>query len=739
MNQAKKRRRFIPDDDESSSSDESSNCTGIQLSTIINERGNYNRATSHLKHRLRCASTSSSSVSIDVPVEPIKNISSRTKKTERENKICDDSSSVDTAELLRIILKPKHSLINDTKFQSDAVHGNDKTLPYCSKITEYERQSKNPPEIDRSGSTPEEFSVDIALTSTKTTVEIYNRDEEESVETAELVRLLRQPVDLDPPLFVPVITENRSKLSTIHCNNLISSKRDMKAATDDFVMSVTNSPVNITEINIPETAGLAYDNINNEKTNRAPSPLEQSDDDEFVLPEQSDNSDDDSLAEEQDEHDKYDPTNITTTQNQRTTVDYRYLDSNVKNNHHEEGVFQDYAELHFSNSSTLNAGTSSSRATTNCHNPTRGEVFLSSTTHEFDDIQANDSLEFDKENICTHRVRNANSGIECSKIKNRAAYEESIENFSDDEYAQDLGLGEVTKVILERRQCRNHLERISNRNDTKSLKQQCITTLDGRFALGRYPDTSSKQTINPIASKSSNGQSSIFADSKQRKNDFNSMCEHKNQVMNQSRTPAATLMQHTTRPRRIRDPSARPIVVSHQQTNVSSAKRFRVSNDSTSSILNTHTLAAGSAMTSAWERNDVFGGSGVGAGSYQMHRQPYPNSQTIAESASVIEVDTFDHDDTVAPKNRRPVSRSRSFKKASADDNSKEKGKKTKRGASRSGGRRGKWGWKKKGKRMSKETSSGRSQNDQRRHGSTWAGNTDDPQLRHVGGAEMSF
>jgi hypothetical protein len=772
LKQTKKRRRFISTDDSSLSSDGSDS---IPLS--INGGNNLNRATSYLKRDRSVSTDSSTSTSFPFVGSKTRSFTPRTNKAEEENKMYDDSSSIDTAELLRSILQPKDPSISDKNIAPEAGHEGDTMLPNYNKKRVCDRVS-NDLLVD-------EQSVDIDTASTlressaETKVKSLN-DDADSVETAELMRRIRQPVDCDPTLTAAPNQTNMSASAQTLCNNIYFATNQDNTTIKDLAESVTVFPGNILEISIHETIGLEDDC--NEKVDEK-FPLSEQCEDEFVLPDQSDSS----VSSDPDDE-ATDVAWRATLQDQRCTSER--ADSKRKNHHKEEDAFLAFTEPH---RDLPNAGSSSHA--TKIHGSTIVEAIQasilgrpslevgrlsqsienekyrftshdkgiqnpsnkytlgspnSSDQHHSDEHQFdcnNDARANDENNIRIRRMQKSRyieDLVRYPKMKNSTENEENIENFSDDECTQGLGFGEEAAVLLGRRQCANRLDCVaSHKSDTKSLKQRCIATSNGQLSLGRCPGISAKPAKKPNFSNScSNG----FIDSKHHANHTTgTLNDQRNGQVPNLRLPSTDLTQgttnvhHTNRPRRIRDPSARPICEPHQQSNISSAKRFRVYTDHTSTFP-AQTLTMGTAPTTIWERNDIFGGSGVGAGSYQMHAQPYPDSQPVAGDAPVIEVDSSSQCDTVVPTKRRPVSKPpRSFRKANVDGGSKAEGKKAKRCGSRSGGGRGKWGWKNKGNRMSKGKSSASNQNVQRRNGSTWAGNTDDPQLRHVGGAEMSF
>ena len=313
---------------------------------------------------------------------------------------------------------------------------------------------------------------------------------------------------------------------------------------------------------------------------------------------------------------------------------------------------------------------------------------------------------------------------------------EMIECCSDEEYVPVWGHQTVTTKV--RADHGSFTKRPKRAADPKqSLAQQHITVSNGRLVLRRDP---------PV--DLGNGRKPESSDSSQKRNgsmdrDFKYQYPappEPNDPVTTHRGPFSSnhpVLPEVTnrstvvhRPRRIRDPSARKVMVVPPKRTTTSATPFRLYAHPAALPPNNVPTApiTVSARTSTWERNDVFGGSGVGAGSYQIQRQPNTKTNpTEAEDASVVVVDST-QDDLDAPAKRKPASKPRSYKKGTKTNRAS--------GSRGGGGKRGKWGWKNKGKRSTtKEKGNGR----QRRVTNTWAGNTDDPQLRHVGGAEMSF
>ena len=731
MNQTKKRRRFIASDDSSSSSD-GSDCVPISINRTDSIQVPVLRTSSHLK---LVQSVSKNSVSVPTTLPFIGSKSSNIIKNmnhqkEEEPKNYDDVSSVDTAELLQSILQPKHQLLSE----------------------------KMPNDLDDKSFEIDTASSGVKVTSTHKSTDIVHRNDDDSVETAELVRRIREPLDCDLTLSVTTNLANDAVQTQIRCESIcFSTNVDNSTTNCDTIL-----PRNNKEIKVYETSGKGVYGSHNEDEdsgkghNRDLTVHEDDDfflpeqcDDEFVLPEESDTDSSDDDSSDPNENGKYAYTAsaesyrcLLNTCRDAPKINGSTRTEDVQTSMKERPLFEcgRYAqsienEVFGFEGSLCTSKIHTLASSNNCDRQS-DDVYQFDCNH---DARQGGTPSCAKENIYVGRLQNSrhgkDTGYQLKTNSTGALNDENIECFSDDECAQAFGFGKVAKNELERRQFANRLDRHVTRSDTKSLSQRCITTSSGQFALGRCPESSTKLKIKKnISTTCKNGKSCVLVDSRHDtsrmtgvENDRNSMDEQK--VRSTDSTHEVTKVQDINRPRRIRDPTSRPIYDSYKTSTVTSAQQFRL-----------HTAThARSATTINWERNDVYGGSGVGAGSYQMHKQPYLDRQTIAEGVSVIDVDSSNQSDSVVSKKRRTASKTRSFKKARADGGSNVKSKKASRSGSRGGGRRGKWGWKSKGKKATKEKSTASSQHSQHRNGSTWAGNTDDPQLRHVGGAEMSF
>jgi hypothetical protein len=193
-----------------------------------------------------------------------------------------------------------------------------------------------------------------------------------------------------------------------------------------------------------------------------------------------------------------------------------------------------------------------------------------------------------------------------------------------------------------------------------------------------------------------------------------------------------TLAVQPLRRRRIRDPSSRPLNLFQPSYSTKPLSFPSGNNNATAPVFDDgrNNCNAGEFRAPSQPRNDVFGGSGVGVGSYQISQQRMPlaraSSLTGTDRIAVAVNNTHD-EDASQPSRKRPSSRA----KRTATT-------KRKKGSANGWGKRGRGNWKS-AKKRNGNSRDGSTRNGPPRTSALWAGNSDDPELRHVGGAEMSF
>jgi hypothetical protein len=169
------------------------------------------------------------------------------------------------------------------------------------------------------------------------------------------------------------------------------------------------------------------------------------------------------------------------------------------------------------------------------------------------------------------------------------------------------------------------------------------------------------------------------------------------------------------RPRRVRDASASNPAFVRGAVKRPSSKTMAPRPANSNLGGHTQTSSIGGAVIhlgtdDATERNDLMGGSGVGAGSYELVRPAQLPRWTAQERPSSAS--------TQKTSNKR--NKGGGWKRKGRGNRGRGRGSGRTKGAGRGRGRgRGGGGW------SAASTS--------------WAGNTDDPNLSHIGGAEMSF
>jgi hypothetical protein len=309
-----------------------------------------------------------------------------------------------------------------------------------------------------------------------------------------------------------------------------------------------------------------------------------------------------------------------------------------------------------------------------------------------------------------------------------------IENFSDDENYQAFGLRNDANSQIKSDQsigvntAQNnalkpskgpliHLSRLDNSHE-KENDSTNLDTIEMSWKCRNQRQDSNSIPINSKSLANKNGQGTLCP-------------------------LLSTFTQSTAlHPRRIRDPTVRQKSVIKQHTNAISMNPFsRCSNGTSSSELITtsdiYHFEAEYDTASAWQRNDVFGGSGVGAGAYELRSQSQllPHPKVHDNSTKDFSSNYGVEEESIVASTSRTKQWKQPSTKGSSHATNKVKGKPSNR---RYSGKRGKWGWKK-AKQGVKGKSNAINRNGRRQITEPWAGNGDDPQLRHVGGAEMSF
>lgn len=324
--------------------------------------------------------------------------------------------------------------------------------------------------------------------------------------------------------------------------------------------------------------------------------------------------------------------------------------------------------------------------------------------------------------------------------------DESIENFSDDEDNEAFGFGQAASTALDRwrhRSCdktsRNVVLNGSNCHQGRTTKS---------FPINQHRIGARSQSSDLPSRVEVRLQESLYNQSSQPcclpiQASGHSVPDTREEILVLDSTIAAQPL----RRRRIRDPSSRPLPVlqpSFPTKPVSFPYSSTVSisrpvDDGTSNWESEDSRASTLLMAPRRVRNDVFGGSGVGVGSYQVTKQRVhvARNSSWAEnerSANAVAVNNAFDEETSQPSRKRPNSKA----KRTAANNQTQASFKRKKGYTYRGGKGGVGNWKTTKKRNG-NSRDGSSRNGPSRTSALWAGNADDPELRHVGGAEMSF
>jgi hypothetical protein len=776
-----KRRRIVLSDDSISSNSGGQFSIGRSVVLLPTPRSTIQRSSSR------------SSSSASEKLSPTKNIRhSKNNKRNRDDDE-DDSFSVDTAELVRTILRQKPFTTHVEGENVDyilPIAKNDNNIDTDARLSFENGENSHHASDDRDCLMNDgiwQCAINRDFTSFKLLsqnvyAENSHRDDDKSVETVELVRRIRLPLEHPPCKNIYFTANVPPDDKTITRNDRVQVNHSITAAEKLIVVT--------------KTADL-YEHIKNDGKEEFVMQEEVKDEfvlleeieEEFILPDQSVGSD--SSCSNCDLNDDFDVSDAPYQQQRPSSAEGGFHSRNVGKNQSKVPLKLSHQRVCCKScNESIQSTTIQSRVyiypdeytnkwienaafgfncdnTNDCtnENPRKKRPNLNSAvrrSNEFNPQRLNghhddklrrktlidDALPYgivreglhSRMKIFSPRIlSNSTTGIENILYPTRISgkrEDANIENFSDDEYGQAFGFGNVANTLLERRQS-NTTSKVQN-----IQLQPCTPSNDATMFQPRANNCSVQEVYRDMTKENIIARSSMHISSNQNKG-FNSVSiRAKRDGGNTGRTtqqpPSSSFSQpNMQRPRRIRDPSVRPIsVVQHPSKEISTNPFRNFSNSATSKVIIaapvTVNLEAGYTTASAWRRNDVFGGSGVGAGSYQIRDQSQPTTDDNC-NGDVSSIGGNEEESAVPQ-----TLKTRIYKKSTGGSQVRGNKVKSKKSNRVGKGRRGKWGWKNK-KHGSNGKNNANNRNGQRRVNEGWAGNSDDPQLRHVGGAEMSF
>jgi hypothetical protein len=332
------------------------------------------------------------------------------------------------------------------------------------------------------------------------------------------------------------------------------------------------------------------------------------------------------------------------------------------------------------------------------------------------------------------------SAVKSPYSQSAGMIDESIEKFSDDEEDNEaFGFGQAASTALERwrRYSGDKASRDAVLNGSNGHQQRTTNLLSmNRIEIGARKQSSDR----PSQEETRLPETCHYESSQYFHLSIQASGQSFPDTRPETRTTNAvnsTFVSQPLRRPRIRDPSSRPLNLfqpSYPKESLSFPCSKMVSSactvDDGRKKWNTDVFRAPSQS-----RNDVFGGSGAGVGSYQVTQQRVhiARSSTVNDRSTDAANIAFDEDTNLPSRKRR-----NSEVKRHTTNYQKQISSKRKKGYTHGGGKRGRGNWKTTKKRSGKSIDAS-NRNGPPRASALWAGNSDDPELRHVGGAEMSF
>jgi hypothetical protein len=315
-------------------------------------------------------------------------------------------------------------------------------------------------------------------------------------------------------------------------------------------------------------------------------------------------------------------------------------------------------------------------------------------------------------------------------------FDDNIETFSDDDEDEAFGFGQTASTILTRRRWNGHDGKLDSRavDIVSEFQQQSQdhTTSNPEFSDRQITDQC-LVSMHHQEDQSTNRKHDALNGGEDTNLDTRRRIPMNDGVASMN----STRQQH--RPRRIRDASKRMSSIMKTGSTVPTMAAIQKNKSHTTNWESEYAAARAFMMSARPQRNDLVGGSGVGVGSYQMNQQnlqarPQSAPKPREKTSNSGPVNNGCDEKSTIPTRKRPTSKGRGSKKSAHSRNGSFKHKKSTRGGSNT---RGRGRWRASGKNDSNRRG-GSSRNGQQ-SAVAWSGNTDDPQLRHVGGAEMSF